>query len=317
MSSVKTIELDNPANTAQQELETQLQKATNKVTTEVTKAVTNTVLDMLEKKSNEILEHVNKVAKPREVAIAVKINEKDFQRLKSPAHPMLGELLGTLLSGMNPLLVGPAGSGKTQMAAQAAEALNLKYGHLCFSAGVSETWLFGRQTPVGFIAGDFFSLYKNGGLFLADEIDAADANLLLTINTALANGHLYNPINGESVERHKDFFFIGAANTFGKGGTTVYTGRSRLDAATLDRFVTLEVDYIKEVEDVICTDKDLAEWLRSVRKAVNDKGSQEVVSYRAFDKAYRLRKSGVSNERIEAILFASWPESTKNSLPNL
>lgn len=315
--STKTVELENPELTKQQETDAMFQKAVNKATTEVTKAVTNAVMDALEQKSNQILEHVNRVAKPREVAIAVKINEKDFKRLKSPAHPMLGELISTLLSGMNPLLVGPAGSGKTQMAAQAAEALGLKYGHLCFSAGVSETWLFGRHTPQGFIAGDFFTLYKNGGLFLADEMDAADANLLLTINTALANGHLYNPINGEHVERNKDFYFIGAANTFGKGGTTTYTGRSRLDAATLDRFVTLEVDYIKEVEDVICTDKDLAEWLRDVRKAVQTKGSQEVVSYRAFDKAFRLRKSGVSNKRIKEILFASWPDSTKALVKNL
>lgn len=315
--STKTIEMKNPEQDAARVVEQQIQKATNKVTTEVTKAVTNTLLDVLEKKANEILEHVNRVAKPREVAIAIKINEKDFKKLKTPAHPMLGELLSALLSGLNPLLVGPAGSGKTSLAAQAAEALELRYGHLCFSAGVSETWLFGRITPAGFMPGDFYTLYKNGGLFLADEMDAADANLLLTINTALANGHLYNPINGESVERHKDFYFIGAANTFGKGGTTVYTGRTRLDAATLDRFITLEVEYLKDVEDAICTDKDLADWLRKVRKTVQDKGSQEVVSYRAFDKAFRLRASGVDNKRIQEILLASWPDSTKNALPKL
>ncbi len=315
--SSKTIEMKNPELDRNQEIEQQIQRATNKVTTEVTKAVTNSLLDLLEKKSNDILEHVNKVAKPREVAIAVKINDRDFKKLSSPAHPMLGELLSTLLSGMNPLLVGPAGSGKTMMAAQAAEALELPYGHLCFSAGVSETWLFGRVTPAGFIPGNFFTLYKNGGLFLADEMDAADANLLLTINTALANGEMYNPINGESVKRHKDFYFIGAANTYGKGGTTVYTGRSRLDAATLDRFVTLDVDYIKDVEDAICTDKDLADWLRKVRKTVIDKGSQEIISYRAFDKAFRLRSSGLDNKRIQEILLASWPESTRNAVPKL
>lgn len=315
--STKSILMENKELEAAQSVQQEIQKATNKAITEVTKTVTNTVLDLLEKKSNDILEHVNRVAKPREVAIAVKINEKDFKRLKNEAHPLLGELLSTLLSGLNPLLVGPAGSGKTMMAAQAAEALELKYGHLCFSAGVSETWLFGRQTPTGFIAGDFFNLYKNGGLFLADEIDAADANLLLTINTALANGHLYNPINGENVERHKDFYFVGAANTFGKGGTTVYTGRTRLDAATLDRFVTIEVDYIKEVEDNICSDKDLADWLRNVRKALATKGSQEVVSYRAFDKAFRLRAAGTSNKRIQEILLASWPESTRALVPKL
>jgi MoxR-like ATPase len=128
---------------------------------------------------------------------------------------------------------------------------------------------------------------------------------------------LYNPINGEHVERHKDFYFIGAANTFGKGGTTVYTGRNRLDAATLDRFITISVDYLSEIEDNICTIPEITKWLRNVRKAVETKGSNEVVSYRAFDKAYRLSKSGVSNSRIQEMLFASWPESTRNAIPKI
>lgn len=35
--------------------------------------------------------------------------------------------------------------------------------------------------------------YEEGGVFLLDEVDAADANVLLVINQALANGHLPVP----------------------------------------------------------------------------------------------------------------------------
>jgi cobaltochelatase CobS len=312
MSNVQTIQINSESEN--ENIQQQINAATHKVTTQVTKQVLTTVLDVLEERSNEILAHVNRVAKPREVAIAVKVGDAELKKLKQTAHPNLAEVLSFLSIGLSPLLVGPAGCGKTFLGEQAAEALSVNYGHLCFSAGVSETWLFGRQTPKGFVEGEFSKLYKNGGLFLADEMDAADANLLLTINTALANGKMYNPISGESIERHKDFHFVGTANTFGKGGNNVYTGRSRLDAATLDRFTVIEVDYMKEVEDTICPHDELASWLRSCRDIIKTKGSQEVISYRAFDKAYKLHVIGFTKEKIGEILFASFPESTINAL---
>lgn len=310
MSNVKTVELETEVKI---DIQGEINKGVNKAINEITKTVLNASLDVIEKRSNEIMDHVTKVAKPREVAIAIKINDGELKKLKVAAHPKLADVINLLSLGLTPLLVGPAGCGKTFLGEQTSEALKLSYGHLCFSAGVSETWLFGRQTPVGFIEGEFSKLYENGGLFLADEMDAADANLLLTINTALANGHMYNPINGKSIKRHKDFHFVGTANTFGKGGNSVYTGRSRLDAATLDRFTTLEVGYDSNVEDTICPEKELADWLRKVRKDVQEKGSQEVVSYRAFDKTFKLFKSGLKKKEIANMLFASFPESTRKA----
>lgn len=262
----------------------------------------------MEKRTDAILDKVRAQTSSRTVAIAIKINDQPIQKLKKEAHPQLADALLILGVGLNPLLVGGAGTGKTYLAGQCAEALNIDFGHLCFSAGVSETWLFGRQTPNGFIEGDFSKLYKNGGLFLADEIDAADPNVLLAINTALANGHLYNPISGEKITRHKSFHFIAAANTVGKGGNSVYTGRSRLDAATLDRFTCIKVGYQDTVEDALCPDQELAVKLRKIRQNLEKRGSQEIVSYRAFDKAMRLKTIGKNTDEILKILSISWPE---------
>jgi hypothetical protein len=82
----------------------------------------------------------------------------------------------------------------------------------------------------------FQKIYVNGGVFLFDEMDAADENLLLGVNAALANGVFANPATGEIVERHPDFIPIAGMNTLGLGGGRDYKARNALDAATLDRW---------------------------------------------------------------------------------
>jgi len=61
----------------------------------------------------------------------------------------------------------------------------------------------------------FVQVYENGGVFLLDEIDAADANVMVAINAALANGVLANP-NGKVHVRHDKCFILAAANTWGE-----------------------------------------------------------------------------------------------------
>ena len=79
---------------------------------------------------------------------------------------------------------------------------------------------------------------SNGGVFLFDEIDAADANVLLVVNSALANGRMSVPSRHDQpvAKKHSEFVCIAAANTFGRGADRVYVGRNELDEATLDRF---------------------------------------------------------------------------------
>ena len=245
---------------------------------------------------------------------AIRFNDGELQKLKSEAHPDLVEVLSIIRVGEQPMLVGPSGCGKTFLAEQAAHALKLEYGHLCFSAGVSETWLYGRQTPNGFIEADFARLYKHGGLFFADELDAADANLLVSLNTALANGHMYNPISGERVTRNPNFVFLAAANTFGKGGNGVYTGRNRLDGATLERVINVKVGYHATVELMLCPNKEMRETLQQLRRDVEKRGASEIVSYRAFIKATKLLGLSWSKSKILDTLTASWPETLRKEL---
>ena len=299
----------------EKEVEKQLEK--NKIPVEqlaeLQKQITAVMTKELKAQAKQIIKEVTTATIPQKIVVSFKVNDKELVDKVSDPHPLLAKLVNLLKSGVNVLLVGPAGCGKTMLGDQASKVLGLNFGHLCFSAGVSETWLYGRQLPTGFVEGEFSKLYREGGVFLADEMDAADANLLLSINTALANGIMYNPISGVKYSRHKNFHFIGAANTFGKGQNSAYAGRNRLDATTLDRFISIPVEYLPEIEEKICPVQDLLDNLRALREIVNKSNGSDVISYRAFNKAMTLFHLGYNTEEIKNMLTSSWSKELRTA----
>lgn len=247
-----------------------------------------------------------KYVKPMNLVMHVKLGDLPAVKLKHRAAKILPELVAQCRIGMAggnwPLVMGPTGCGKTVAAEQVAELLKLPFEHVNCSEGMSETWLWGRQTPGGFIPGGFWKCYKDGGVFLFDEADAANDNVWLSINTALANGHASNPINGETVTKHKDFVAIAAANTNGKGGTGAYSGRSRLDGATLNRFAMYEAHYDRELEQALCTDKELLDVLWGIREKLEAKKSGDVISTRDIKNAFMQHQTGFDTKKILACL---------------
>lgn len=243
--------------------------------------------------------------------LAVKINDQPAKALTTRASKSLPRMIANARLGLYTLLVGPAGCGKTTAAHQLAESLGLQFGSVCLTAGASETWLFGRQTPTGFVEGQFSKLYREGGVFLADEMDAADANLLLSINTALSHEILLNPMNGENIKKHKDFVFVGAANTNGKGSTHLYTGRSRLDAATLDRMIIVKVEYDSELERELCPNQGIYKMLDTIRGRLRAEEYDEFISTRAFSNCHRQRAAGVPVTEIVESLSANWGDAAR------
>lgn len=262
----------------------------------------------------ETREAVKEAIKPKVIEFKLGDFTKIFHTKTSCPSKALPRLITNAKLGLNSLLIGPAGSGKTMAAHQLAETLNVPFGHLCFTAGASETWLFGRQTPAGFVNGIFAHLYENGGVFLADEMDAADPNLLLSINTALSSSVFMNPISGKEISRHADFTFVGACNTHGKGGDHIYTGRNRLDAATLDRFVCLFIDYDRDIEALVCADQRLLDCLRSTRDELKESKLEEVISTRCIANSYLQIQAGISPKDVFDGVSRSWTEEARKIL---
>lgn len=296
------VEETNSATPNVDHIEKMLAKIAGQVVAE-TMAKANSKLDAV------ILKAEKAVANAQKSVLHVRVNGGNVVNLSSEAHELLPKIIANAKLGENTLLMGPAGCGKTTLAKQLSEALALPFGFLCLSAGVSETWLYGRQTPQGFVEGEFSKFYRNGGVFLLDEIDAADANLLLSINTALANGSMYNPILGEKIKRHENFVCVAAANTFGLGGNAQYTGRNRLDAATLDRFATLKLDYSKALEARLCADTKLLEKLHKARETLEARNALQVISTRAIERTAKLINAGYTEAEAMLAAFAqSWPK---------
>lgn len=158
---------------------------------------------------------------------------------------MLADALGN--DDRNIWLAGPAGSGKTTAARKLAECLDMSDRFEFNGAIDTEYKLSGFVDAKGRVVSTAFRrIWENGGVYLFDECDASMPGALLAFNAALANGYAAFPDG--TIQRHKDTVIIAAANTWGFGGDANYIGRAKLDAAFLDRFVTLTWNYDEALE---------------------------------------------------------------------
>jgi cobaltochelatase CobS len=212
------------------------------------------------------------------------------------SHKILPDVVMSVVAGTSPFLVGPAGSGKTTLALQVAETLKRKF--YAENRVTSEYKLLGYMDATGkYVRTQFREAYEKGGVFLLDEVDASDPDVLTTFNSALANGMC--PFPDRLVNAHKDFVALAAGNTYGRGADRQYVGRNQLDAATLDRFVVIEVDYDEVAELAWATDDDWTLYVQQVRKAVNEEKVRHIVSPRASIFGGRLLAAGMERSLVE------------------
>ena len=197
------------------------------------------------------------------------------------------------------MMVGPAGCGKTTIGQHVATALALPF---YITSTINDT-----HELTGFVDGygkyhttPFRQAFEHGGVWVADEIDAWDASALLAANSALANGYSVFPDRPNPTMRHNDFRIVATANTFGSGADRVYVGRNELDAASLDRFAVIEVDYDLNLERMFA--RGNTQWLEHVwkiRKRVNEKRIRHVVSSRAITMGAMAIAAGTKYEDVE------------------
>lgn len=182
--------------------------------------------------------------------IKITINEKEMEDSGGLHHHMFDEILKYIAADISIILVGPAGSGKTQVAVQCAELLGKTHYSISVNEHTSKTDFLGYMDAEGkIVKTNFRNAFENGGVFIIDEIDAANPNILTIINSALSNG--FCPFPDGMIQRHKDFLCICTANTFGEGESVHYIGRNALDAATRDRFATIFVSYDETIEKTL------------------------------------------------------------------
>jgi MoxR-like ATPase len=231
-------------------------------------------------------------------------------------HPKfdLVYLLASL--GKNVYLVGPAGTGKSTLAAHVADALGRPFYAMSCHAQMTGASLSGYMDAQGrYVATDFRHAYvgdlgSDAGVYCLDEIDNGNPNILASTNSAIANGHASFADGGRP--RHPDFVMIATANTFGTGATAQYVGRNPLDAATKDRFVMVEIDYDTAFERERASAVGQSDWcdrIQAYRSKVAEYGLKLILSTRCIIDGADMLAAGIDLETVLATrVFAGVPE---------
>lgn len=240
---------------------------------------------------------------PKVTQIIVK--DRPAVTLKGVQHKAFVDIMMSISARCNTFLVGPAGTGKTTMVSQVAEALNLGFHAENLTAATTEYALKGfKDANSNYVPTKLREFFQNGGVYLLDEIDNANPNVLGVLNSALSNGFMAFPDG--MVSKHPDFIAVAAGNTYGNGATAEYVGRNPIDGATLDRFAFFNVDIDESVEDAMLAGFGLptataTTWLEAVRRSrinVATSGLRVIVSPRATQHGAALLAQGMDMDKV-------------------
>jgi MoxR-like ATPase len=238
--------------------------------------------------------------------LSVTLPDKPAITITDDVHEVLPELLTVLHARCHALLVGPAGTGKSMLAKHAAAALGLEFQALSVGPTTPMSKVFGYFDAHGnYHDTPFRKAFEHGGIMLLDELDNGHPGLLAELNQALALGTC--AFADGMVDAHPNFRLIATGNTYGTGGDRRYVGRQTLDAATLDRFVVVDVPIDEQLELRIALRlapskeeavRTLLDQVRKLRAIAEEKQLPIIISPRASIDGAKLMEAGASLEQV-------------------
>lgn len=213
-------------------------------------------------------------------------------------------------------LYGPPGAGKNVIAKQTADALGLPFYLVPLGPTSTESKIVGfRSAATGeFHPGLLHEPYRNGGVAFLDEVDVADAGVLVGANALIANESFRFP-NGQVVKRHPDFHLLAGANTPGTGASGGFV-RNKQDAALLSRFVKMEINYDEQLERDMCSYRGWAEYVQSVRHYVTRhvRGNVYITPRRTIFGAALLAIGWKPAEVVHTVLLQDFDRETQRRI---
>lgn len=128
-------------------------------------------------------------------------------------------------AGLFVLIIGPKGTGKTTLVRDFAKSKNTKLESINFSLRTRESHLVGTKTlsdgNVGFEEGLLVKSMREGNILYLDEINAAEADVLLRLDEALDDRRqiVLKESTGETVKAKDGWFVIATINPLTHSGT--------------------------------------------------------------------------------------------------
>jgi nitric oxide reductase NorQ protein len=145
------------------------------------------------------------------------------------------------------LIIGPKGTGKTTLVREFAAKRGIKLESINFSLRTRESHLVGAKTmengAIGFEEGILVKSMKDGNMLYLDEINSAEADVLLRLDEALDDRRqiVLKESGGELIKATKGWFVVATINPLSHVGT------KELPPQLLSRFpIRLRLDYPPE-----------------------------------------------------------------------
>jgi len=233
--------------------------------------------------------------------------QQDEEPQQKKRHKMFPVILKYIRAGLNVALVGPAGTGKSTIAQQVADELELDFRST--GALMSKYDLVGYKDATGtYHDTPLYESFTAGCLFCFDELDGSSPDAVVSFNAVTDDQGCFAFPNGMQY-KHDKFVAIACLNTWGNGATADYVGRFKQDAASMSRFVRVFIDYDENIE-IDLGPADIVDRVWKLRAACTTLGIRHIVSTRMIIFAKLARKHGVTRREIDRdILFAGLDEA--------
>lgn len=197
-------------------------------------------------------------------------------------------------------ITGPTGNGKSTMVEQACAKNKREYIRINLNAQSDEDQLIGTKTLVDgnieIVEGPILIAMRQGAILLLDEIDAAEPNNIMCLQSILEGKPYYFKLKNEVIVPTPGFNIFATGNTKGRGSDGgKYIGTKMLNEAFLERFpVTFEQEYPKPAVEVKivknfmekfgCMNVKFAEtlvkWADAIRRTYDEGGIDDIITTR-------------------------------------
>ena len=219
--------------------------------------------------------------------------------------------------GLFVLIIGPKGTGKTSLVMEYATQKSKELESINFSLRTRESHLVGTKTLVdgniGFDEGILVKSMKEGNILYLDEINAAEADVLLRLDEALDDRRqiVLKESDGRIIKAKNSWFVIATINPL------THVGTKELPPQLLSRFpVRIRLDYPPEdIEYQIIkkhvknpTESDIRQGIKLANTLRQASAVEELYyspSIRETIAFAKLLESGVSASESAKIVFGN------------